>query len=119
MNASRGGGFTICQYEAARAGLLQKTTIPMTSQAKSPSLPKFTGFTVYFLGGEASWFIDIETKEMGYPEPVQKKVYCKGSDIFLCDTRMSHLNPVPFDGEKKTANVIRVLYIARYFIELG
>lgn len=120
MNASRSGGFTICQYEAARAGLLQKMTIPMTWQPskgpQSPNLPKFTGFAAFFLGGETSWSIDIETEEMGSLEPVQKKVYCKGGDIFLCDTRLSHMNPVPIERERRTANVIRILYIARYFI---
>ena len=120
MNAGRIGGFTICQYEAARAGLLQKTTIPMTWQPpkgpKLPILPKFTGFAAFFLGGESSWSIDVETEEMGYLEPVEKKVYCKGGDIFLCDTRVSYMNPVPIDAERRTANVVRILYIARDFI---
>ena len=121
MNASRGGGFTICQYEAARAGLLQKTTIPMTwppfKGSKPPNLPKFTGFAVFFLGGETSWFIDVETEEMGCLEPVPRKIYCKGGDIFMCDTRLLHMNPVPIEEERRTANVIRVLYIASDFIE--
>lgn len=117
MNKARSGGFTIYQYEAARAGTLQKKTIPMTRPPskgpKSPNFPHFMGFVAFYLGGESIWFISVEMEGKGYSKPVFEEVSCKGGDVFLCDTRLAHTNPVPGEDEEGTMNVVRILFLRK------